>query len=83
MWNGLEEILNKALFSEIEDFEDTVIEISSKEHDVEYILTRNIKDFKKSVIKPITPEELLISNSPDIVGGSMIGIEPYGFGVIR
>ena len=54
-----EDILNKALFSEIDDFEDAVIEISSKENNAEYILTRNIKDFKKSIIKPITPEELL------------------------
>jgi hypothetical protein len=55
-----EDILNKALFSEIDDFEDAIIEISSKENDAEYILTRNTKDFKKSIIKPITPEELLI-----------------------
>jgi predicted nucleic acid-binding protein len=54
------EILNKALFSEIDDFEDAVIEISSKENGAEYILTRNTKDFKKSSIKPMTPEELLI-----------------------
>jgi predicted nucleic acid-binding protein len=55
-----EEILNKALFSEIDDFEDAVIEISSKEIGAEYILTRNTRDFKKSIIKPITPEELLV-----------------------
>jgi hypothetical protein len=55
-----EKILNKALVSEIDDFEDAVIEISAKENAAEYILTRNIKDFKKSVVKPITPEELLI-----------------------
>jgi vacuolar-type H+-ATPase subunit F/Vma7 len=42
-----EEILTKALSSEIDDFEDVVIEISSKENDAEYILTKNIKDFKK------------------------------------
>jgi hypothetical protein len=55
-----EEILNDALFSKIEDFEDAVIEILSKEIAAEYILTRNINDFKKSVIKPVAPEELLI-----------------------
>jgi hypothetical protein len=54
-----EEILTKALSSEIDDFEDAVIEVSSKENDAEYILTRNIKDFKKSTVKSITPEELL------------------------
>jgi predicted nucleic acid-binding protein len=55
-----EEILTKALSSEIDDFEDAVIEVSSKENDAEYILTRNTKDFKKSIVKSITPEELLI-----------------------
>jgi predicted nucleic acid-binding protein len=54
-----EEILNRALSSEIDDFEDTVIEISAKEIDAEYILTRDTKDFKKSIVKSITPEELL------------------------
>jgi predicted nucleic acid-binding protein len=69
-----EEILNKALFSEIEDFEDAVIEIASKENAAEYILTRNIKDFKKSVIKPITPEELLIIIKNDTTEKSKYGL---------
>jgi predicted nucleic acid-binding protein len=55
-----EEILTKALQSDIDDFEDAVIEVSSKEKGAEYIVTRNTKDFKKSMVKPITPEELLI-----------------------
>jgi len=41
------------------DFEDAVIEASAKEKNSSYILTRNIKDFKKSMVKVITPEELL------------------------
>jgi len=53
-------LLNKALSSEINDFEDAVIEVSSKEKNAEYIVTRNIKDFKKSVVKAVTPEELLV-----------------------
>ena len=53
-------LLNKALYSEINDFEDAVIEVSAKEKNAEYIVTRNIKDFKKSIVKAITPEELLV-----------------------
>ena len=53
-------ILNKALDSEISDYEDAVIESSSVEKKIEYILTRNIKDFKKSIVSAITPEELLV-----------------------
>jgi hypothetical protein len=37
-----------------------VIEVSSKQNDADYILTRNTKDFKKSIVKSITPEELLV-----------------------
>ena len=53
-----EMILNKSLYSQIDDYEDAIIEISAIENNVDYILTRNIRDFKKSVIKAITPEEL-------------------------
>jgi hypothetical protein len=52
-------ILKSALASEISDYEDAVIESSSVEKKIEYILTRNIKDFKKSIVSAITPEELL------------------------
>jgi predicted nucleic acid-binding protein len=55
-----EDLLNKTLNSEVDDFEDAVIEVSSNEKEVEYIITRNIKDFKKSIVKAITPEELLV-----------------------
>ena len=54
-----EVILNKSLYSEIDDYEDAVIEVSAYENNVDYILTRNIKDFRKSIIKAITPDELL------------------------
>jgi predicted nucleic acid-binding protein len=55
-----EELLNKALGSDIDDFEDAVIEVSAKDRNADYIITRNIKDFKKSVIPAKTPEELLL-----------------------
>ncbi|MDR1177132.1 MAG: PIN domain-containing protein [Treponema sp.] len=52
-------ILEKSLFSNLSDYEDAVIEISAKEKNIDYIITRNIKDFKKSQIKPLLPEEYL------------------------
>ena len=54
-----EKILEKALASEIDDFEDAVIEVSANDKKAAYILTRNTRDFKKSVVNVITPEELL------------------------
>ncbi|GMO43717.1 MAG: PIN domain nuclease [Termitinemataceae bacterium] len=56
------EILNNALYSTINDYEDAVIEVSAKEKNIDYIITRNIKDFKQSQIKALLPEEYLIIN---------------------
>jgi len=54
-----EKLLNKALGSNIGDFEDAVIEVSASDRKAEYILTGNIKDFKKSIVQAIAPEELI------------------------
>ena len=55
-----EELLERALNSEIDDFEDAVIDVSAKEKNAAYILTRNTKDFRKGVVNVITPDELLV-----------------------
>ena len=55
-----EEILRQSLYSEIDDYEDAVIEVSANLNNAEYILTKNIKDFRKSIIKAITPEEFIV-----------------------
>jgi predicted nucleic acid-binding protein len=62
-----EAILAGALHSDMDDFEDAVIEVSAQENGAEYILTRNIKDFKKSVVRAITPEELLAILRNDVL----------------
>ena len=54
------ELLNEALASDIGDFEDAVIEASANSKKAEYIVTRNIKDFRKSLVRAITPEEMLV-----------------------
>ena len=54
-----DELLDKALRSEIDDFEDAVIEVSAISKNADFILTRNIRDFKKSAVSAITLEELL------------------------
>jgi predicted nucleic acid-binding protein len=61
-----EELLSRALNSEIADFEDAVIEVSAIDRNVDYIITRNIKDFKKSIIPAKTPEELILIINNDI-----------------
>jgi len=54
-----ETILRDSLNSSITDFEDAVIEVSSMNENVEYIITRNMSDFKSSRIKALTPTEFL------------------------
>lgn len=43
-----EKILRNALDSEIEDYEDAVIDELSKNEKLDFIITRDLKDFKKS-----------------------------------
>ncbi|MDR3238213.1 MAG: PIN domain-containing protein [Spirochaetia bacterium] len=52
-------ILKKALLSNIGDYEDAVIVESAKEKRIDYIITKNTKDFKNSQIKILMPEEYL------------------------
>ena len=54
-----ENILREALNSKINDYEDAVIEISSLKNEIDYIITRNLKDFKYSNVKPLSPSEFL------------------------
>lgn len=42
-----------------DDFEDTIQETSAKRIKAEYIITRNIKDFKNSSLKVYSPSEFL------------------------
>lgn len=58
-----ETILRRSLNSEINDFEDAVIDVSSYENEIDYIITRNLDDFKKGNVKSISPTEFLTSFS--------------------
>ena len=52
-------VIEKALQSKIEDFEDAVLEQAGRLTGAEAIITRNTKDFRKSSIKALDPTELL------------------------
>ena len=47
-----------ALESNIDDYEDAIVESVAYTNNCDYILTRNDKDFKKSLKKVITPKEI-------------------------
>jgi predicted nucleic acid-binding protein len=54
-----ENSIRNALNSEISDFEDAVTVCAAKEAGAAFIITRNIKDFRKSDIPAILPVMLL------------------------
>jgi predicted nucleic acid-binding protein len=55
-----EKILRNALYSGINDYEDAVIEASALSEEVEFIVTRNIKDFKKGEVDCFSAKEALV-----------------------
>jgi len=44
------------------DFEDAIQSIAAKENAIDYIITRNLKDFQHSKITAITPSDFLAKN---------------------
>jgi len=53
------EILKDALYSGISDFEDAVIEVSAISIKIDFIVSRDLKDFKKSRISTYNAREAL------------------------
>lgn len=48
-----------ALLVEMKDYEDAVISCCAKRSQMDYIITRNIKDYKYSKIKTIVPDDFI------------------------
>ena len=53
-------ILRDSLISPISDYEDAVIEVSSMKSNIDYIISRNISDFKSSRVPTYTPEQFFL-----------------------
>lgn len=47
------------------DFEDCLQEACAYQNKIDYIITRNVKDFKASRVKAISPKEFLLSFNKD------------------
>jgi predicted nucleic acid-binding protein len=54
-----ERVLNKAIDNKFKDFEDAIQFFSAIHADVDYIITRNVKDFSCQDISALTPEAFL------------------------
>ncbi len=50
-------VIKEALNSSLDDFEDAVQENTALHHNFNYIITRNIHDYKTSKIKALTPSK--------------------------
>lgn len=54
-----ETIIDQALKNGADDFEDTVQYYAARKSDVDFIITRNIKDYKQADIPVLTAEDFL------------------------
>ena len=54
--------MNKAFNCKLKDFEDSIQYETCKEHDIDIIITRNIKDYKRGNIKILTASEFNLIN---------------------
>lgn len=54
-----EQHIDKALNSEFTDFEDAIQHYSAQTALIDYLITRNVKDYKAGLIAVCTPEEYL------------------------
>ena len=57
--NVLKSDINSAFASEMEDYEDAVQSSCAKRMNADYIITRNLKDFKQSRVTAIYPSDAL------------------------
>lgn len=48
-----------ALVSDMKDYEDAVISCCAKRNQMDYIVSRNIKDYEQSKIKALLPDEFI------------------------
>ena len=54
-----EKIIDLALASDFKDFEDSIQYFVAKENKIDFLLTRNKKDYKTADITILTPQEFL------------------------
>lgn len=49
-----------ALASSVSDYEDAVVERVSVKANMDYIITRNVKDYQQGMVKAISPNDFII-----------------------
>ena len=59
------EVYNAIKNDKLHDFEDCLQEACAYQNKMDYIITRNVKDFKASRVKAISPKDFLLSFDKD------------------
>ena len=54
-----EKIISLALLSDFNDFEDSIQHFTAFENKMDYIITRNVRDYKLSEVKILTPSQFI------------------------
>lgn len=54
------EIIVRAIESSMKDFEDAIQSFAALSEKIDYIVTRNIKDYENSKVSAISPQEFLL-----------------------
>ncbi len=49
----------EALLTDMKDYEDAVVSCCAKRNRIDYIVTRNMKDYEKSKVPAVLPDELI------------------------
>lgn len=49
-----------ALASAVSDYEDAVVERVSVKADMDFIITRNVKDYQQGMVKAISPDDFIV-----------------------
>jgi hypothetical protein len=71
-----DKILELALVSDFKDFEDAIQYYTALENELDLILTRNKKDFKKSILPVLTAKEYLLGCTKEIPIYSKCNCQP-------
>ena len=62
------EIIHKAVESNFKDFEDSIQNETALKYNVDYLITRNLNDYKKTQLEVLSPEEFIKIKISNIAG---------------
>jgi predicted nucleic acid-binding protein len=71
-----QDIINKALASELPDFEDNIQLMSAETIAADHVITRNTKDFQPAQVSVLTPEAWLARDTVARIEANLSNVKP-------